>query len=284
MGCCISQVPHQSVSIIEQWGAFKRLASPGLLILNCPCGESVRGNISLRVQQLDVRCETKTQDNVFVTLTCSVQFQVDNGHIYDAFYRLTNPHQQITAYVFDVVRASVPKMGLDMVFEQKDEIAHAVKNELAKSMAGFGYEIIQALITDIDPDERVKKSMNEINAAQRMRVAAQDKAEAEKILQVKSAEADAESKFLSGVGIARQRKAIIEGLRDSVVEFSENIEGSTPKDVMDMVLVTQYFDTLKELGQHGRSNTVFVPHSTGPNSSLSDQIRTGFMEGKATHG
>jgi len=279
MGCVVC-VPHKNIGVVEQFGAFKKLAKPGCSVLNCPFGESMNGIVSLRVQQLDVRCETKTQDNVFVHVVVAVQYQVIEDKVYEAFYKLTNPQQQITAYVFDVVRASVPKIPLDDVFEQKDEIALVVKDELRKSMHDFGFQILQCLITDIEPDRRVKDSMNDINAAQRKRIAANDKAEAEKVLVVKAAEADAESKYLAGLGIARQRKAIVEGLRDSVLEFSEGVQGATPKDVMDLVLVTQYFDTLKDIGSHHSSNTVFISGGSH-GSGLSEQVRDGFLQGDA---
>eukprot|EP00246_Nothoceros_aenigmaticus_P009489 TRINITY_DN2502_c0_g2_i1.p1 TRINITY_DN2502_c0_g2~~TRINITY_DN2502_c0_g2_i1.p1 ORF type:complete len:289 (-),score=57.14 TRINITY_DN2502_c0_g2_i1:415-1281(-) len=279
--CCCLCVDQAKVGIIERFGKYDRAATPGISCLNWVCGYNVAGYVSLRVQQLDVRCETKTKDNVFVSVVCSVQYRALLEHADDAFYKLTNPHQQIQAYVFDVVRSSVPKMLLDEVFEQKNEVAHSVKNELEKVMGQFGYAIEQALITDIEPDAIVKKSMNEINAATRMRVAANEKAEAEKILQVKRAEAEAESKYLSGVGVARQRQAIVDGLRESVLAFSQNVQDTTPKDVLDMVLITQYFDTLKEIGQHSKNTTVFVPHNPGAVADISDQIRTGFLQGAA---
>lgn len=275
MGCCIT-VPHQTVAIVEQCGAYKRMASPGLNFLNCPCGEAERGVVSLRVQQLDVRCETKTLDNVFVIMVCSVQFQVMQDRIYDAFYRLTNPQQQIKAYVFDVVRAAVPKMKLDDVFEQKDEIATHVKEQLSKAMAEFGFEIIQTLVTDVDPNHHVKAAMNEINAAQRNKAAAHDRAEADKILKIKVAEGDCESKYLAGVGIARQRKAIIDGLRESICDFSHVMPGATSNDIMDLVLVTQYFDTIKDVGAHSTSSTLFLPHSPGAVKDVADEIRAAF--------
>jgi regulator of protease activity HflC (stomatin/prohibitin superfamily) len=180
-----------------------------------------------------------------VSVVCSVQYRALVDHAEDAFYKLTNPQQQIQAYVFDVVRASVPKIILDDVFEQKDDIAHNVQHELEKVMGVFGYAIEQTLITDIEPDATVKKSMNEINAASRLRIATNERAEAEKILQVKRAEGEAESKYLSGVGVARQRQAIVDGLRESVLAFSSHVDGTSPKDVLDMVLLTQYFDTMK---------------------------------------
>jgi len=173
----------------------------------------------------------------------------------------------------------VPRIKLDQVFETKDEIAHAVRDELEKVMTTFGYAIVQALVIDIEPDARVKASMNEINAAQRLRVAAADQAEAQKIVAVKAAEADAESKYLSGLGIARQRKAIVDGLRDSVLAFSEVVGGTTPKDVMDLLLINQYFDTLKEIGAHSKTSTIFIPHSPGGVSDVAQQVRDGFIQG-----
>ena len=229
------------------------------------------------MQQLDVRVETKTEDNVFVHVIVAVQYHVLADKVYDAFYRLSDPGTQITAYVFDVVRARVPRLKLDDVFEKKDEIADAVKEELAHIMTEFGYGIIKALVTDIDPDHKVKEAMNEINAAQRMRVAATEKGEAERILKVKGAEAEAQSKALQGKGIADQRKAIVEGLRESVDTFQRSVPGATAQDVMNLVLMTQYFDTLKEIGAASRSNTILIPHSPGSLSSLMEELRTAMI-------
>merc|ERR1719498_1530926 len=189
MGQCFTCVEQNTVQIIERWGKFQYMADPGCHVLNCLCGEAVAGALSLRVQQLDVAVETKTKDNVFVTMVVSVQYMVLKEQLEDAFYKLTDSREQIKAYVFDVVRSTVPKINRDDVFVQKEEIAISVKEELSKAMSSFGYVIIQALVTDISPDARVKAAMNEINAAQRLRVAAQDKAEAEKIVVVKAAEA-----------------------------------------------------------------------------------------------
>lgn len=182
-----------------------------------------------------------------------------------------------------VIRAIVPKLNLDDVFEQKNDIARAVEDELGKAMSSYGYKIVQTLIVDIEPDNHVKKAMNEINAASRMRVAANEKAEAEKILQIKRAEGEAESKYLSGLGIARQRQAIVDGLRDSVLAFSVNVPGTTAKDVMDMVLVTQYFDTMKEIGASSKSSSVFIPHGPGAVRDIAAQVRDGLLQGSAIH-
>jgi regulator of protease activity HflC (stomatin/prohibitin superfamily) len=277
------QVDQSTVAVKERFGKFTGIVGPGCHCIPWCCGINIAGKLSLRVQQLDVQCETKTKDNVFVTLVASVQYRAHLEAAEDAFYKLTNPREQIKAYVFDVVRASVPKMILDDVFEQKNEIANSVREELEKAMRTYGYEIVQTLIVDIEPDATVKHAMNEINAAARMRLATNEKAEAEKILQVKRAEGEAESKYLSGVGIARQRQAIVDGLRESVLAFSDNVPGTSPKEVMDMVLVTQYFDTMKEIGAHSKNSTVFIPHGPGAARDVADQIRNGLLQGRSAN-
>ncbi len=269
-------VNQQTAAVVQNFGKFSRVAGPGLN-MKVPFVETIAGRLNLRVQQLDVRVETKTEDNVFVHVIVAVQYHVLPEKVYDAFYRLSEPGTQITAYVFDVVRARVPRLKLDDVFEKKDEIADAVKEELAHIMTEFGYGIIKALVTDIDPDHKVKEAMNEINAAQRLRVAATEKGEAERILKVKGAEAEAQSKALQGKGIADQRKAIVEGLRESVDTFQRSVPGATAQDVMNLVLMTQYFDTLKEIGAAARSNTILIPHSPGTLSGLMEQLRTAMI-------
>ncbi|XP_057832371.1 hypersensitive-induced reaction 1 protein isoform X2 [Cryptomeria japonica] len=279
--CCCIQVEQSKVALKEKFGRYEEVLEPGCHCLPWFLGSQIGGYLSLRVQKLDVRCETKTKDNVFVTVIASVQYRALLEKASDAFYKLSNTREQIQAYVFDVIRSSVPKMNLDDVFEQKNEVAKAVEEELEKAMTTYGYEIVQTLIVDIEPDETVKRAMNEINAAVRMRVATRDKAEAEKILQIKRAEAEAESKFLSGQGIARQRQAIVDGLRDSVLAFSVNVPGTTAKDVMDMVLVTQYFDTMKEIGASSKSSAVFIPHGPGAVRDVAEQIRDGLLQAQA---
>jgi regulator of protease activity HflC (stomatin/prohibitin superfamily) len=273
-------VQQQTTAIIERFGKFIRIAQPGLNV-KIPFVDAVAGRINLRVQQLDVKVETKTHDNVFVHVLVSVQYHVLPDKTYEAFYRLADPHSQITSYVFDVVRARVPTQKLDDVFEKKDEIADAVKSELAEVMDDFGYGILKALVTDIDPDAKVKEAMNEINAAQRMRVAAMEKGEADRILKVKAAEAEAQSKALQGKGIADQRKAIVEGLRTSVEEFRQGVPGATPGDVMNLVLMTQYFDTIKDVGASSRTNTILIPHSPGGMGDLMAQLRNTMMTAAA---
>ena len=272
-------VKQQTAAIVTRFGKFTRIANPGLNIL-LPFIERVAGHVNLRVRQLDVEVETKTEDNVFVKVLVSVQYYVLPEKIYEAFYRLENPEKQIKSFVFDVVRARVPRIRLDDVFEKKDEIADVVKSELQQVMDDFGYGILKALVTDIDPDAKVKAAMNEINAATRLRVAATEKGEAEKILMVKSAEAEAESKALSGKGIADQRRAIVEGLRESVDEFQKTIRSASASDVMNMVLMTQYFDTLKDLGHQSRTNTIMIPHSPGHMNDLAGQIRNAMIAGE----
>ncbi len=265
-------VEQQRVAIVQRFGRFVKVASPGLN-LKIPLIDKVAGDVSLRVNQLDVKVETKTEDNVFLHVIVSVQFFIHPEKVYEAFYKLQDPSKQITSFVFDVVRARVPTIKLDDVFERKDDIAIAVKSELEQVMDDFGYGIIKTLVTDIDPDQRVKESMNEINAAQRMRVAANEKGEAEKILKVKAAEAEAESKALQGKGMANQRKAIIQGLKESVTDFKESLPGSTEQDILNLVMITQYFDTIKDLAASSSTNTILIPHSPGSVSDIMDQIR-----------
>ncbi|KAK4392571.1 Hypersensitive-induced response protein-like protein 2 [Sesamum angolense] len=276
LGCI--QVDQSTVAVKEHFGKFDEVLEPGCHCLPWCVGYQLAGSLSLRVQQLDVRCETKTKDNVFVTVVASIQYRALAGKASDAFYKLSNTKAQIQAYVFDVIRASVPRLDLDSTFEQKNDIAKAVEDELEKAMSAYGFEIVQTLIVDIEPDAQVKRAMNEINAAARLRVAANEKAEAEKILQIKRAEGEAESKYLSGLGIARQRQAIVDGLRDSVLAFSESVPGTTAKDVMDMVLVTQYFDTMKEIGSSSKSSAVFIPHGPGAVKDIASQIREGLLQ------
>jgi regulator of protease activity HflC (stomatin/prohibitin superfamily) len=259
------------VAVMTRFGKFLRVAEPGLN-WKVPLFDSVAGTMSLRVNQITLTMETKTKDNVFVTIPISVQNQVRPDKVFDAFYKLTDPTAQIKSYVEQVILGHVPGMTLDEVFASQSSIAAAVKKELDVDMSAFGYEIVNVLVTDIVPDEKVKSAMNDINAAQREQVAANARGEAEKILVVKKAEAEAESKALQGQGIANQRKAIIEGLQASIEQLQKVVEGASAKDVMQLVMVTQYFDTLKAIGESGKSNTLFLSHSPGAVKDLSDQI------------
>src|SRR5882672_6961193 len=259
------------VAIITRFGRFLRIANPGLN-WKWPLIDQVAGRVSLRVNQISLTMETKTRDNVFVTVPISVQSRVRPESVYDAYYKLSNPVEQIRSYVEQVILGHVPGMTLDEVFASQSGIAAAVRQELGADMAGFGYEIVNVLVTDIVPDAKVKSAMNDINAAQREQVAANARGEAEKILVVKKAEAEAESKALQGQGIANQRKAIVEGLQNSIEQFQKAVEGATPKDVMQLVLVTQYFDTLKSIGENDKTNTLFLAHSPAAVKEVSDQI------------
>ncbi len=265
-------VEQQTAKVVERFGKFVRIANPGLN-LKIPWIDWVAGRVNLRVQQLDVKVETKTEDNVFAHVLVSVQYYVLPDKVHVAFYRLNDPERQITSYVFDVVRAQVPLTKLDDVFARKDEIAVAIKTQIAQAMDDFGYGIIQALVTDIDPDAKVKEAMNEINAAQRLRVAASEKGEADRILKVKAAEADRESAALAGKGIAEQRTAIVDGLRESVDMFQKTVPGSTAQDVMTLVLMTQYFDALKDIGAHSKNTTILLPHSPASVPDIASQMR-----------
>ncbi|MGB6193658.1 MAG: SPFH domain-containing protein [Terracidiphilus sp.] len=258
-------------AVITRFGKFLRVADPGLN-WKTPYFDTVAGIVSLRVNQITLTMETKTKDNVFVTIPISVQNRVRPEKVYDAFYRLSDPMAQIKSYVEQVILGHVPGMTLDEVFASQSSIAAAVKQELDSDMATFGYEIVNVLVTDIVPDAKVKSAMNDINAAQREQVAASARGEADKILVVKKAEAEAESKALQGQGIANQRRAIVEGLQSSIEQFQKAVEGASARDVMQLVLVTQYFDTLKSIGESDKTNTLFLPHSPGAVKDVSDQI------------
>ncbi|MGY6562376.1 MAG: SPFH domain-containing protein, partial [Luteibaculaceae bacterium] len=240
---------------IERLGRYNRIAQSGINFI-IPFVEKNAGLINLRVQQLDVDVETKTLDDVFVRLKVSVQFQVNKERVREAFYALDDPQRQIASYVFDDVRASVPKMDLDDVFAKKEDIAMAVEANLTDAMTEYGFKIVKTLITDIDPDERVKVAMNKINAAKREKYAAQEEAEAEKIKVVKAAEAEAESKRLSGEGIARQRLEIVRGFKESVEDFQKSLKDVTHEEVMQFVLLTQYFDTLNHVGSNSKNTSI----------------------------
>lgn len=272
---CLVCVRTQEVGIVEDLGQFKQLIDPGLHVICFPYSQ-VAGKLSLRIQQLDVACETKTKDNVFVNVAVAVQYKVITEGAYDAYYRLSDPRGQIQSYVFDVVRSTVPRMELDESFASKKEIAEAVLSQLQNIMKDYGYEILNALVTDLSPDARVKASMNEINASKRLKEAASHKAEADKVQQVKTAEAEAEARYLSGLGVARQRKAIVSGLQSSVSEFSEEVPGATPKDVMDILLLTQYFDTLSVVG----ANSMILEHDPSTVANLQKQVGNSFLKKK----
>lgn len=264
---CFVCVRTQEVGVVEDLGNFKKLLDPGFHCIPFPLTQ-VAGTLSLRIQQLDVTCETKTKDNVFVRVEVAVQYRVITESAFDAYYRLSDPRGQIQSYVFDVVRSTVPRMELDESFASKKEIADQVLQQLENVMKDYGYEILNALVTDLAPDARVKASMNEINASKRLKEAASHKAEADKVQQVKAAEADAEARYLSGLGVARQRKAIVEGLQSSISEFSDTVDGVSSKDVMDILILTQYFDTLAAVG----ANNLILEHEPASVAMLQAQV------------
>jgi regulator of protease activity HflC (stomatin/prohibitin superfamily) len=272
-------VPEKKIYVIQRLGKFKRMANPGFGMI-IPFIDQKAGVINMRVQQLDVDVETKTRDDVFVHLRVSVQFQVMSNKIFDAHYALDNHRHQIASYIFDDVRAEVPKMELDDVFAKKEDIAKAVRQNLADSMDDYGYSIVKALITDIDPDSNVKDSMNRINAAKRDKEATMENAEANKITVVKAAEADAESKRLSGEGIAQQRLEIVRGFKESVEDFQKSLKNITHEEVMQFVLLTQYFDTLNNIGQNGKNTSILIPHSPSAMADFQSQIINGTLVGK----
>lgn len=267
-------VREQSAYVIERLGRYNRIAHSGFGLI-IPFVDRKAGVMNLRVQQLDVNIETKTLDDVFVNLTVSVQFEVTRSNVKDAFYALDNAKSQIASYIFDDVRAEVPKLELDDVFAKKDDIAIAVQRNIANSMERFGYNIIRALITDIDPDHKVKDAMNRINAAKREKEAALEEAEAKKIKIIKEAEAEAESKRLSGEGIAQQRLEIVRGFKESVEDFKKSLENVTHEEIMQFVLMTQYFDTIKDIGANSKNSSILMPHSPGGMRDFQDQIIKG---------
>lgn len=271
------------VAIITRFGKFLRVAEPGLNWKR-PFVDTVAGIVSLRVNQITLTMETKTKDNVFVTIPISVQNRVRPEKVYDAYYKLSDPVAQIQSYVEQVILGHVPGMTLDEVFASQSSIAAAVKQELDADMALFGYEIVNVLVTDIIPDAKVKSAMNDINAAQREQVAANARGEAEKILVVKKAEAEAESNALQGQGIANQRKAIIEGLQVSIEEFQKVVEGTSAREVMQLVMITQYFDTLKSIGENDKTNTLFLSHSPGAVKDVSEQLLQSMLVAERSNG
>jgi regulator of protease activity HflC (stomatin/prohibitin superfamily) len=266
-------VKQQSAAVVERFGKFVSVRQSGLQ-LKIPIIDNVAGRLSLRIQQLDVVVETKTKDDVFVKLKVSVQFKVIKEKVYDAFYKLDNPADQITSFIFDVVRAEVPKLILDDVFIKKDDVAIAVKSEIQEAMTEYGFQIIKTLVTDIDPDAQVKESMNRINASEREKVAAQFEGEAQKILIVEKAKAEAESKRLQGQGIADQRREIARGLEDSVKVL--NGVDINSQEASALIVVTQHYDTLQSVGAEANSNLILMPNSPQAGSEMLNNMVASF--------
>lgn len=285
--CCCVCIEQGSVGLHERFGKFLGDVEPGCMFL-VPCVDRVH-RINCRVQALTVRCESKTEDNVFVHVDVCVQYRVKNAQ--DYHYKLDSPNKQITAYVFDVIRAEVPKLTLDLLFLEKTQLSHAVKDQLDHDMTKYGVEIINTPVTDIDPDKNVKKSLNEMNTQKNLKMAMTEKAEADAIVQIKraeatgaemriKAEADAEAKYQAGLGLSRQRKAIVDGLAESVQIFQEGVPGVNPQTVMDLIMITQYFDMMEKIGcaETRGTNTLFIPNNPGQVRSIQEQLRQGMLE------
>jgi regulator of protease activity HflC (stomatin/prohibitin superfamily) len=267
-------VKQQTAFIIERFGKFNSIRFAGLQF-KIPIVDRIAARLSLRIQQLDVVVETKTKDDVFVNMKISVQYQILREKVYDAFYKLQNPHEQLTAYIFDLVRAEIPKMLLDDVFEKKDDIAFAVKRDLKEAMLEYGYDIVKALVTDIDPDHSVKQAMNRINAAEREKIAAQHEGDAQRILIVERARAEAESKRLQGRGIADQRREIAKGLEESVDTL--NNAGINPQEASALIVITQHYDTLQAVGSESSSNLILLPNNPNAASTMLNDMTASLL-------
>ena len=267
-------VKQQTAYIIERFGKYNSIRFAGLQF-KIPFIDRIAARLSLRIQQLDVVVETKTKDDVFVHLKISVQYQILRDKVYDAYYRLQNPHEQLTAYIFDLVRAEIPKMILDDVFEKKDDVAFAVKRDLKEAMLEYGYDIVKALVTDIDPDPSVKEAMNRINAAEREKVAAQHEGDAQRILIVERAKAEAESKRLQGKGIADQRREIAKGLEESVDTL--NKAGINPQEASALIVITQHYDTLQSIGADSSSNLILLPNNPNAASNMLNDMTASLL-------
>ena len=267
-------VKQQTAVIIERFGKYHSTRHAGLQI-KIPLVDRIAARLSLKIQQLDVVVETKTKDDVFVHLKISVQYQIKRDKVYDAFYKLQNPNEQLTSYIFDLVRAEVPKMILDDVFEKKDDIAQAIQRDLKEAMLNYGYDIVKALVTDIDPDASVKEAMNRINAAEREKVAAQHEGDAQRILIVERAKAEAESKRLQGRGIADQRREIARGLEESVDVL--NKAGINSQEASALIVITQHYDTLQSIGADSSSNLILLPNNPSAASSMLNDMTASLL-------
>lgn len=265
-------VPQQTVAVIERFGKFHKLSKAGLNF-RIPLVDMIKDYVSTQITQVDVETSTKTSDNVTLEVLTSVQIKVAEENVFNAVYQLNEPIEQIKSYIHNIVRSKIPSMILDEVYENKNDIADDIENELTKQMSGFGFTIVKALITDVKPDQRVLDAMNQINEQERLRSAAKSKAEAEKIIIVKKAEGESEAMRLVGEGIAKQRTAIINGLQESIEGFQKVMgSGVNPKEIMQIVITTQYYDTLKEIGANSKTNTLIVPHNSSGINSLTEQM------------
>jgi regulator of protease activity HflC (stomatin/prohibitin superfamily) len=276
VGSGMFTVQQQTHAVVERFGRFRKVSPPGLNF-KWPLFETIAGRVTHRVQELEIKVESKTKDDVFVDILIAVQYYVsdDANAVQSAFYRLTNPRQQISSYVFDTVRALVPDMAVDHVFAEKDKIAQAVKDRLQVTVQQFGFTILQSLVNDIQPDAKVKDAMNQVNASARLKEAAKNEAEGQKIRVIAQAEAEARAKELQGVGIARQRLAIANGLKESVATCAE--AGISPEEATKMVLLTQHYDTVTAVGSHAKSVVMMVPYSPQGMTQVADQITAALL-------
>jgi len=277
--CCCACVDEKTYGIVQNCGKFSRVMSPGFACLKWPC-ESVAGVVSLKLQQLPLQMEAKTKENVFVTLKIAIQYLVESEHVQLSFYSMTNPNAQMQSFVEDAIRSIVPALELEQLFMEKDKIGTEIREDLAKKMTSYGYSIVDTLIIDIEPEHTVKAAMNKINESKRLRQAAEYQAETEKLVRVKQAEAEAESKRLQGEGVAAQRKAILHGLQEGVENLSKAINIS-PDETMQYTMLTQYFDMLKDVGTSKNKTIIFIPHSPSTVGDISSQLRGSMMEGIA---
>jgi len=277
---CCATIPETEFGILQRFGKFAGVLTPGVACYLWPC-TAVAGTISTRLRQIVIRKEAKTKENVFVTLSIAIQYMVEPEHVKKAFYSMEHPHIQMESFVEDAIRSIVPTMELEHLFLEKEKISSAIRDELAKKMTSYGWSIVDTLITDIDPEARVKAAMNKINEAKRLREAAEYEAETSKLVKVKEAEAEAVSKRLQGEGVANQRKAILHGLQDGVEGLSKAV-GVSAEETMKYTMLTQYFDMLRDIGTSPNKTTVFVPHLPGAVGALSDQLSNAMMEANAS--
>jgi regulator of protease activity HflC (stomatin/prohibitin superfamily) len=281
--CCLVCVQESTYAVVQRFSKHQEMLEAGPHCIMWPIDE-IFTTMSLRLRYLETTVSTKTMDNVGIDCALSVQYQIkqeqNSRSLYDAVYSLTDVGDQINSFVEDVIRGTLPRMTVDEIFASRAQVSNAVQDALNEKMAQYGYDIQAALITNLVLDYKVATSMNEINASARLREASKEKAEAEKILLVKSAEAEAEAKYLLGAGVAKQRSAIVNGLQLTVNDFSDSVEGSTPKDVMDLLLMTQYFDTLKQMGKHGSTSTLFLPHGPHAINDLREELKSTFTKVK----
>jgi len=277
--CCCASIPETEFGVLQRFGRFVGVLSPGLACYLWPCTE-VSGTISTRLRQIVIRKEAKTKENVFVTLSIAIQYLVEEQHVKLAFYSMEHPHIQMESFVEDAIRSIVPTMELEHLFLEKEKISSSIKDELAKKMTGYGWSIVDTLVTDIDPEPRVKAAMNKINEAKRLREAAEYEAETAKLVKVKEAEAESVSKRLQGEGVANQRKAILMGLQEGVDGLSKAV-GVTAEETMKYTMLTQYFDMLRDIGTSPNKTTIFVPTAPGQVGSLADQMTQAMMQSAA---